>query len=114
MKKIIFFMSSILMLSATFTAYAEGEVIFQDDFDEYTWTSNKNVSVQDGWVTFDATNGGFTVEKTVGADMANTTELEIEYKLKFEESIDNVDKSWTFPRFIGKSNEDSEEEIYSA
>ena len=114
MKKIIFLMSSILMLSATFTAYAEGEVIFQDDFDEYTWTSNKNVSVQDGWVTFDATNGGFTVEKTVGADMANTTELEIEYKLKFEESIDNIDNSWTFPRFIGKSNEDSEEEIYSA
>jgi hypothetical protein len=75
------------MLAATITAYAEGEVIFQDEFDEYTWTSNKNVTVQDGWVTFDATNGGFTVEKTVGADMANTTELEIEYKLKFEEQF---------------------------
>ena len=57
MKKIIFLMSSILMLSATFTAYAEGEVIFQDDFDEYTWTNNKNVTVENGWATFDATNG---------------------------------------------------------
>jgi len=114
MKKIIFLVSALLMMSAVAVAHAEGEVVFQEEFDEYTWTSNKNVSVQDGWVTFDGTTGGFTVEKTVGADMANTTELEIEYKLKFEESVDNVDNSWTFPRFIGKSDKDSEEEIYSA
>ena len=115
MKKFLFLLSGILIFTAaSVVAHADGEVIFQDEFSEYTWTNNKNVTVENGWVTFDATNGGFTVEKNVGADMANTTELEIEYKLRFEESVENVDNTWTFPRLIGKSTKDDEEEIYSA
>lgn len=115
MKKIIFIFSALIfVISASVSAHAEGEVLFQEDFDEYTWTNASKVNISDGWAEFDATSGGFTVEKNIDVAAENLTEISIEYKLRFEESIDNVDNSWTFPRVIGESAKDAEEEIYSA
>lgn len=116
MKRVIFMLVLLWMgAMAALNVYAEEEVLFFDDFDEYTWTASPTVTASDSWVTFDTLSGKtITVEKNIEKDASNIGEITIEYKLRFEEGAENISSTYSMPTITGKSLAADKETIYVA
>lgn len=114
MKRIIFMLVLLWMgAMSALNVCAEEEVLFFDDFDEYTWTASPTVTASDSWVTFDTLSGKtITVEKNFEKDASNIGEITIEYKLRFEDGAENIANTYSMPTIAGKSQAADKETIY--